>query len=210
MYPDLSRETARKELEPHHERFIACIREAVRKFNDIRPAATLYAIAKSKRAKANAINAIIMEEVRTEMADVPGLRVKEIHGSIEIFVGENMVVRVKKMREDGFTSNYATARVTEFHTADQGELFEICWAQPMKLDVGYIEDDLGMLAKVMVAHRRHPRSIHWTYDMTPPADVQPMPVAPAAPVTPSADETRVVARQPDNANTNTAHGTDDK
>jgi hypothetical protein len=210
VFPDLSPEAARRQLEPFHDRFIAAIKEAVRKFNSIEPPIVLYAIAKSKRAKANAIWALIMEEVRTTMGDVAGLEVKEVYGTIEIHVGENLVARIKKMQPDGMTANYRTARVTDFHTDDQGELFENQWAKPMRVDVGYIEDETGtQVAEIMVAHRRYPRTVHWTYSMTPPADVQPMPAAPT-PIAPAGDETQVVARQSENANPDTAQGTDDK
>jgi hypothetical protein len=209
VFPEHSRDAARRQLEPFHDRFIAAIREAVRKFNAIEPPTALYALSKSKRAKATAIWAFIMEEVRTTMSHEPGLRLVEQYGTIEIHVGDNMVARIKKMRPDGFTSNYMTPRVTDFHSADQGELFEHMWGKPLRVDVGYIEDETGMqVAQILVAHRRNPGSIDWTYEMTPPADVLPLPVGPMAPA-PTTDPARVVARVSENANPNKAQGTDE-
>jgi hypothetical protein len=211
VFPDLSSDAARRELEPFHERFIAAIREGVRKFNTIEPS-LLYPIFKRKRAKANAIWAFIQEEIEATFRDVQGLELKERYETIEVHIGTNMVARIKKMRPDGMTANYRTARVTEFHTAEQGELFAMMWAKPMRVDIGYIEDETGtQVAQIMVAHRRSPRSIHWTYPMLPPADVTPMPVEPTPTHTPSTGETRVVGRKPENKDKEQeARGTDDE
>jgi len=211
VFPDHSKAATQRAIEPFNERFIAAIKEGVRKFNLIEPS-LLYPIFKRKRAKATAIWAFIMEEVETTMRDVPGLKLNEVYGTIEVLIGENILARIKKMRPDGMTANIMTARVTDFHTADQGELFGEMWARPLKVDVGYIEDETGtQVATIMVAHRRNPGRVHWTYEMTPPADVQPLPVAPSVPVAPPrSGETQIVARESENANTNTAQGTDDK
>jgi hypothetical protein len=211
VFPDLSRDSARAQLEPFHEKFIAAIKEAVRLFNTIDPP-LLYRLVKWKRVKANAMWGFIVEEIENTFRDTAGIRVVKRQGSIEIEVGENTVARVKKMRPDGFTANYMTARVTEFHTADQGELFAEVWARPMRLDIGYIEDETGtQVAKIMVARRWNPGRIHWTYEMTPPADgdVLPFPVDATTPVAP-ADDSRIVARESENAKPNTAQGTDDE
>ena len=207
VFPDLSRDAARAELEPHHEKFIAAIKEGVRLFNTIEPP-LLYRLVKSKRVKANAMWGFITEEIENTFRDVPGIRVVPRHGSIEIEVGENMVARIKKMHPSGFTSNYMTPRVTEFHTEGQGELFESMWAQPMRVDIGYIEDATGtQVAEILVARRSSPSVIAWKYPMTEPAAVTPMPVTPTEteqPAAASTEETRIVARENDQA-----HGTDD-
>lgn len=205
MFPDLSSNAAREQLEPFHDQFVVAIREGVRVFNTIEPS-LLYRLFRWKRVKANAIWACIVEEIEKAFRDVPGIRVVERHGSVEIEIGTNTVARIKKMRRDGFTSNYMTARVTAFHSADQGELFEQLWAQPLKVDIGYIEDETGtQVAEILVARRDTPSRIAWTYSMTPPADVTPIPVEPAAPVTPV--ETTIVAREAENES---AQGTDDE
>ena len=207
MFPDLSSDAARGQLEPFHDQFIVAIKEGVRLFNTI-PPTLLYRLVKWKRVKANAMWGFIVEEIENTFREVPGIRLKKRHGSIEIEVGENTIARVKKMRPDGFTSNYMTHRVSAFHSADQGELFERLWAQPMKVDIGYIEDETGThVAEILVARRDTPRRIAWTYAITSPATVTSMPVEPVAPAAAAEEETRIEAREAENQST---QGTDNK
>ena len=208
MFPDLSAEAAREQLGPFHKQFVAAINEGVRTFNSI-PPALLYPLVKWKRVKANSVWAYIVEEIEKTFRDVPGILVVPRHGSVEIEVGTNTVARIKKMRPDGFTSNYATARVTAFHTADQGELFELLWAQPMKLDIGYVEDETGMrVAEILVARRDTPGSMAWTYPMTAPAIVTSLPFEVPAPIAAEAT-TKIVGRAVEAENEAQAQGTDD-
>jgi hypothetical protein len=206
VFPDLSSDAAREQLEPFHAQFIAAIQEGVRLFNTI-PPTLLYRLVKWKRTKANSVWAFIVEEIENTFRDVPGIKVVPRHGSVEIEVGENMVARIKKMRVDGFTSNYPTARVSAFHTADQGELFELLWAQPMKVDIGYIEDETGThVAEILVARRDTPSVMAWTYPMTGPGDVTSLPVTTTVPDAPAAGGTQIVAREGENE----SQGTDDE
>lgn len=210
VFPDLSSDAARAELEPFHDVFIGAIKEGVSRFNTIEPT-LLYVLVRSKRVKANCVWAFIVDAIETAFRDVPEVRVVPRAGSVEIEIGTNTVARIKKMRPDGFTSNYMTARVTAFHSADQGELFEYMWAQPMRVDIGYIEDETGtQVAEIMVARRSSPAVIAWTYSMTTPPDVMPMPVSPKRPVTPPvpAENTRVVARE--DKKHHETQGTDDR
>jgi hypothetical protein len=205
VFPDLSSDAAREQLEPYHAQFVAAIKEGVRLFNTM-PPSLLYRLVKWKRVKANSMWAFIVDEIENTFREVPGVTVKPRYGSVEIEVGKNMVARIKKMRPDGFTSNYPTARVGAFHSADQGELFAHEWAQPMKVDIGYIEDETGThIAEILVARRNTPSSIAWTYPMTSPATITAMPVETAASAE-TGDTTRIVAREADNA----AQGTDDE
>lgn len=207
VFPDLSRDAARAELEPFHEQFIAAIKEGVRLFNTIEPS-LLYRLVKWKRVKANSMWGFIAHEIEDTFRDVPGIRVVPRHGSIEIEVGENTVARIKKMRPNGFTSNYMTPRVTEFHTmADQGELFERMWARPRRVDIGYIEDETGtQVAEILVAQRDTPSRVAFTYPMTTAAAVTPMSVEPSAPAA-TEETTRIVPREAENES---AQGTDDE
>jgi len=207
VFPDLSSAAAREQLEPFHDQFIVAITEGIRLFNTI-PPTLLYRLVKWKRVKANAVWGFIVEEIENTFREVPGIRVRKRHGSIEIEVGENMIARVKKMRPDGFTSNFMTPRVSAFHSADQGELFERLWAQPMKVDIGYIEDETGThVAEILVARRDTPRQVAWTYPMTSPATVTSIPVVPVAPAAAADEETRIEARE---AEDESAQGTDNK
>jgi len=206
VFPDLSAEAAREQLEPFHDRFVTAIKEGVRKFNTI-PPLLLYPLVKWKRVKANSVWAYIVEEIEATFRGVDGIRVVTRQGSVEIEIGANTVARIKKMRPDGFTSNYPTARVTAFHTADQGELFELLWAQPMKLDIGYVEDETGTrVAEVLVARRDTPSSMAWTYPMTAPAAVTSLPSEVQAPAAAEA-KTEIVGRKAEAENE--AQGTDD-
>lgn len=206
MFPDLSENAARAEIDPFNEKFIAAIKEGVRKFNAIEPS-LLLTLVRWKRVKANAIWSFIQVEIENVFRGVNGIRVVPRHGSIEIEIGGNTIARIKKMREDGFTSNYMTARVTEFHSAGQGELFGDMWAQPMKVDIGYIEDATGtQVAQIMVARRDRPNHVAWKYGIMAPAAVTPMPIQPAA-AEEAGEQTRIVPREDDKES---AHGTDDK
>lgn len=202
VFPDLSSAAARRELEQYHDRIVAVIREAVRKYNRIDPS-TLFVLSRRPRSKAVGLWAFIMWEVEATLRDLPGLKLVERFDTLELHVGMNLVARIKKMKPNGFTSNYRTARVADFHTAEQGELFVASqgelfshtWAKPLCVDIGYILDETGMeVADVMVARRVTPERVHWTYSMLPPADVTPLPVAPVVPIRPRSDEARVVAR----------------
>lgn len=206
VFPDLSKEAARAQLQPYHDRFVAAIKEAVRKYNAIDPM-VLYIFAKWTRAKYNGIWAYIMEEMEATFPETESavLRLKKNYGSLEIHVGTNMIARVKRMKPNGFTSNYPTVRVTEFHTASQGELFPRLWARPLRVDIGYVEDETGtQVAKIMVARRSSPKHIEWKYDVTAAAVVTPMP-APAETEKPAAEEAHVIGRSPEKER----EGTDD-
>lgn len=209
MYPDLSAEACRAELAPFRERINAAIHAGVRRFNAIQPAETLYVLSKRRRSRRTAIWACIMHELETALADVPGLTLARKYDTLELHVGANLVGRVKAMDAKGFTSNYQTPRVKEFHTErrgrggrtyaseHQGELFTVLWAAPMRVDIGYVDDELQIgVAKIMTARRRTPKQIAWVFDMTDAPVVVPIPTtAPAAAA--SKDESRIVARQPD-------------
>lgn len=152
-----------------------------------------------------------MEEIEDTFREVPDVRVVHRQGSVEIEIGSNTIARIKKMRADGFTSNYLTPRAKAFHGSElQGELFSLVWAQPMRLDIGYIEDETGThVAEVKVARRSSPSRVAWTYPMTESAEVTPMSIpeteeAASAP----AEGTRVVARKGDTDAA--AQGTDDE
>lgn len=209
VFPDLSAAAARTELEPFHEKFIAAINEAVRQFNTI-PPPLLYRLVKWKRVKANAMWGFIVDEVEKTFRDVPGIRVVPRHGSVEIEIGDNTIARIKKMRPNGFTANYMTPRVTQFHSADQGELFARMWAHPMRVDIGYIEDETGtQVAEIMVARRKSPSEIAWTYPMTAPAAVTPIPVTQTTEAeVAEIQKTRIVPRV--DKQDSEAQGTDDK
>jgi hypothetical protein len=207
VFPDLSSSAARKQLEPFHARIVAAIHEGVRRFNSI-PATLLYPMVKWKRVKANGVWAFIVEEIENTFRDVPGIKVVPRHGSVEIEIGTNTVARIKKMRPDGLTSNYQTKRVKEFHSDAQGELFEQTWAQPMKLDIGYIEDETGTrVVEVMVARRDRPNHVAWTYPMTAPAAVTSLPFEVTAPAAAIEATTEIVGRKAEGDNE--AQGTDD-
>lgn len=205
MFPDVSEEAARTQIEPFHDQFISAIKEAVRLFNTIEPP-LLYRLVKHARVKANSLWGFIMHEIEETFRDASGIRVVPRKGSIEIEIGDNIVARIKKMKPSGFTSNYMTARVTEFHSADQGELFERMWARPLRVDIGYIEDATGtQIAEIMVARRDTPRHVDWKYPMTVAASVTTIPVATTTTET-SKEATQVVGREVENE----AQGTDDE
>ena len=201
LFPELSADACRAEFAPYRERITAAIKAGVKRFNEIQPAETLYILAKRKRSRRTAIWACIMHEIETTLAEMPGLKLVPKFEMIELYFGENMVGRIKAMDPKGFTSNYQTPRVKAFHTErgrkgrtyaseDQGELFAVMWSTPMRVDIGYLDDELGLaVAKIMVARRRTPKVIAWVIDVTDAPVVVPIPV-PAAADLPAASEGR--------------------
>jgi hypothetical protein len=192
VFPDVSSAAARAQLDPHSQHIIEAMETGVRRFFEIQPATALYTLSKNPRVKANAIWAFITEEIETKFADVDGVKLVPRFGSLEIHVGPNMIARVKKMQPNGFTSNYSTKRVREFHSANQGELFATLWAKPMRVDIGYVENETGSgIAEIKVARRLKPRAMDWVYAMTRITKVTPIPAGAEAPAT---RESQVVGR----------------
>jgi hypothetical protein len=199
LFPELSANACREQFEPYRERITAAINAGVKRFNEIQPAETLYVLAKRKRSRRTAIWACIMYEIETTLAEVPGLKLVAKFETIELYFGENMVGRIKAMDPKGFTSNYQTPRVKAFHTErgrrgrtyaseDQGELFAVMWSAPMRIDIGYLDDELGVaVAKIMLARRRTPRIMAFVIEVTDEPLVIPIP-ATAAPELPAASE----------------------
>jgi hypothetical protein len=234
VFPELSAESCRAQLEPYKAALLDAMEAGVKRFNAIQPAETLYILSKRRRSRRTAIWACIMHEIETTMAGMEGLRLVPKYETIELYFGENMVARIKAMNPQGFTSNYMTPRVRAFHTErrrkgrtyaspDQGELFTVLWAVPVRVDIGYVDDELQIaIAKVMVARRRTPKELAWVFELTNAPLVVPLP-APTFDTAivaknPSASDAeapptkstrpRIVARQKD-SNQHEAQGTDE-
>src|SRR5690606_27456850 len=125
VYPDTSESACRAELERYHSQLHEIATKAVAKFNSL-PDEFRLPLVQFKRSRATAIWAFAMSELMQVFSEgeengFPYL--KRRFDTLEIHFAPNLVARVKKMNEAGFTANYLTRRIKAFHCTDQTELF---------------------------------------------------------------------------------------
>jgi len=195
MFPDTSSDATLKQLQPYHAQLREIFSKAVKKFNQIEPT-LLLPLMRWDRSRAICIWAYAMEEL--SLAFPPGSEVQliEKYGTLEVHFGPNLVARLKKMSANGFTSNYATRRIREFHSADQGELFVLNWAKPLRIDIGYrLNDTSTGVEEVMVARRKSLGIMDWFYHITTPDNATSFPLAHPAAETSTEPGVRIEARQ---------------
>ena len=198
MYPDTSADAVMEQLEPFQQRLVAIFQTAVAKFNSI-PPELLLPLVRWNRSRSTCIWAFAMAELEQAFAAETGVVLVVKYESIEIRFNANLIARLKKMAATGFTTNYPTGRVKDYHNENQGELFALQWAKPVRVDIGYLPNETGTaVERVMVAKRRSHRVMHWTRPIELPETGTPIPLE-KRPVTPlpSTGETRIEARVSD-------------
>lgn len=197
MFPDTSAAACQAALEPYHEQLKAIATKGIAKFNEM-PADYRLPFMRFKKGLATGMWVFVMDELMRTYPEgdkncTTYPHFKKRYDSIEIHFGANLVARIKKMNDAGFTSNYPTKRNNAYHTDDQAELFVVMWAAPLRVDVGYVLNEFATVAeRVMVARRKTPSVIDWTYNITEPDTGAPVPLH-KSPV-PTTPETLVAAR----------------
>lgn len=193
LFPDLSAEATMAQIEPHNDKFHEIFTKAVATFNKL-PPEFLLAFMRWPRTFANCIWALAIIELEKAFPEGSPVKLKEEIGSVTIHFGPNLIARLKKMRPDGFTSNYPTRRARAYHGGEQGELFRVMWAKPCRVDIGYILNETATGVKsVMVARRRSPKVMDWAV----PIPSSQTPVVWSANRSDKSEKTRVKAKRKD-------------
>jgi hypothetical protein len=195
-FPDTSADATMAQLEPFQAQIREILSTAVVTFNMIQPS-LLLPLVRWNRSRATCIWAYAMEGLEQAFPQGGPVKLDVKYETITIHVGTNLVARLKKMTPAGFTSNYPTRRARQYHTADQGELFVLQWAKPLRVDIGYVLNDTGTgVEQVLVAHRKTPQIIDWVREIPAPDSGAPIPLA-KQPV-PADGSARVQARRAGN------------
>src|SRR5579884_2058663 len=102
--PTISMEAARSILAPHHDALLRCVNKGWEGFAKIRPEMALW----HATVRANLIWGLMVDEARTQFADVHGVRLLDNDERFAIIVREQAALRLKKLNEQFETSNYPT------------------------------------------------------------------------------------------------------
>lgn len=198
MEPDNSESACRRSIEPFHDDLWKAVEWAVNEFNKI-PDLQRLPLMVVKRALRTNIHAYWMVAVRRDIEPLPGIRAAWNHESVELFIGDNMVLRLKKVDNAGFSSNYPTDRATSYHDGNNYELFGDLWAVPNHLELGYQLNELGTgVEKLSVVRRLSRDQIDWQYDILPPAAPTALPLPVVEPL-PGLGGRRVTLRDSERA-----------
>jgi hypothetical protein len=191
--PNTSEAACRKIIEPYHDAVWGVLAWAVREFNRI-PEELRLPLLTLKRSLYTSIHAYAMVAVRRDLTG-SGIQLRWDYETVELYFGSNVVARLKKMDDEGFTSNVPTARVEAFHGGGNYELFAEMWAAPLRVDIGYqLNPTATALARVSVVRRKSPMEIDWRYDILPPATPTALPL-PAPKPLPAIGGRRVQSRR---------------
>jgi hypothetical protein len=159
---DLSSEsTCRRILEPYYEALLEIPREAFAKFLRM-PDEYRVPLQLHKTVRANAVWSYMMQEADRLLSMMPGVYVIPRHGSKLFLVGSEVLLRFKKLDENGASRNYPTRRARHFNDPNQDSFDEIP-AAAIRVDVGYQLDRLEQsISEVLVSHRNG-KVVAWAY-----------------------------------------------
>lgn len=192
MLPDVSEPACRKVLEPYHDALWRIASGGVEGFRQL-PENDQRILGASKRSKANAIHAYMMDEAANELMAIPGITPHTKYESTTYEFPGQIESRFKKLSAEGKSSNYPTPRALSFIGMAQYEIFADQWAAPIRLDIGYVLDKLGQAVEKVLVVRRNGRFVDWMYEIEAPAvSIAVVPIL--SPVAPAPTPVRIVAK----------------
>src|SRR6266576_1923060 len=130
MLPDTSMDACRRVLEPFHDRLFTVASNAWDRYMLI-PAEARVALARWKRARANAVWAFMMDAAQVLFENDPAVRSRLAFDTLTFEFCNTVLVRFKKMDAEGLSSNYPTARAESYNNSGQFEMFAEMWSAPI-------------------------------------------------------------------------------
>ncbi len=112
----------------------------------------------------------MLAEADRRFLDRPGIRQLEINGGLKLWLFENanVVIRLKKMDEDGKSRNYPTQQARDYDA--QRDLPGLP-SPPVRLTAGYWLDPTGQIInRVQIARPNGQRSPEWCAAIVPQED----------------------------------------
>lgn len=196
MKADTSLEACREILEQHHGALWKAAAWAVAEFNKI-PDEQRLPLVQTKRALRTTIHTYWLEAIRiVESAGWSGVKVTWPHETAELFFGNNLVLRLKHVDDDGFSANYPTERARRWSVGNNYEMFSDVWAVPNRLELGYQLNALATeIERLQVIRALSADEIHWRYDILPPAAPAAVPLPVDLPVPGVGGKRRVMLRE---------------
>jgi hypothetical protein len=111
-----------------------------------------------RRASAACIYCHMTEEAERRFSNRHGIVGKNIRGQKLWIIGQEAIIRFKKMDEDGKTANYPTKQAKDF---DAGKDLPGIPKPAARLSVGYFQDETETEIKHVMVSRPIGRSVEW-------------------------------------------------
>lgn len=113
------------------------------------------------RARAAIVNCETVAKAGEEFLDVPGVVFRKTRGTFWLYVGDEIVVRFKKLRRNGKSSNIMTKQQRQIYT----QMVIPGFLPGTHLSAGYVLDQLQQgISQVLVAFQ-NAASVVWTIDL---------------------------------------------
>lgn len=119
------------------------------------------------RAAASNTYCHMLAEAERRLLNVPGVLLKDIRGLKAFLVGDVAVIRLKRMDEDGRSSNYPTKQAKDF---DRGQPLPGLPPPAIRLAVGYLADATGTSVQRVQVAKPTGREIDWCAAIVPESD----------------------------------------
>lgn len=191
MLPDASEAACRKALQPYHETIWRIVAGGIDGFRQL-PEDDQRILGATKRSKANAIHAYMMDQAASELLAIPGITPHTKYESTTYEFPGQIESRFKKLSPQGKSSNYPTPRALSFIGVAQYEIFAEQWSAAIRLDIGYVLDRLGQSLERVLVVRRNGRFVDWMYEIEAREGAAVVPIS--TPLAPAPTPVRIVAK----------------
>lgn len=144
-------------LAPYHSTIGDCIGRAWKQYVSLLQNMPIT----SPRTRANLLWDWIIGFLKTDFAQT-SVNFQDINQTTWFYISQDVVFRIKKCDEDGFTRNYPTQNALAYYDQDPNleDMFPI-----IRLDIGYIVDDLGTAIKDIRVIFRTGSRVEWKYSI---------------------------------------------
>jgi hypothetical protein len=159
---------AQSVLEPHESALVEVIERSWLKWMALEPE-TRAILNTSDRTRAAMVWSFIIDQANGHFHPMGIVGMKEF-GTVTYRLNPLVRLRFKKMNEDGITRNYRTRRARWYN----GQLPLPECPEPIRIDVGYVLNDLKSRIDRILVSCPDGRGVRWVYALTESATVLPL------------------------------------